>query len=170
MTTSIQTKLVPVSELETTCSIVNAMDLCEALNFTTSNDYKRALSLLYIEFGECGFERKSDWMRFINKLNKYDDTPIKRMVTGDKKSLDWGGAIISREDIEYSEDGFLVEFKEPTPLIIEQIGENYLVVEVTKIKGQITWEWYHSTVESHKELGNYAGICEVFLHSIEIVE
>lgn len=169
MVKDIQTKLVPIDELETTCSIINALDMCEALRFTTVNSFeKRCLSLMYIEYGEIGFERKSDWMRFVNKLNSYDDTPLKRMIVGDKKSLDWGGAIISKEDIQYSEDGFRVDFKEPTPLILETVGDNYVVAYVNSLRGKTTWEWYHRR-KGHEDLGNYAGICEVFIYDVEIL-
>lgn len=169
METLSNAKLIPITETVTTINLVNSFDLCETLGFTEVNGYEKCLSLQHIEFGEVGFERKSDWMRFVNKLNKYDDTPIKRMITGDKNTLDWGGAIISRETINYSEDGFLIEFKNPTPLVVETIGENYLTIDVKKIRGQITWEWYHRK-RGHEILENYAGICEIYLHSIEILK
>jgi hypothetical protein len=163
-------KLISKENLETTCSILNEFNLDIAMRFTTSNDsYKKSLSLIYIEFGQCGFERVSDWKRFVNKLNSYDITPIKRMVTGDKKSFDNGDVIIERTDIDYSEDGFLIKFKEPTQLVIEEIGESYAVAEVTELKGQITWEWYHRK-SGHEALEGYSGICEVYLHSIEIIK
>ena len=164
-----KTKLIPIDSIDTTCSINNALDMGEALEFTTVNSFqKRCLSLINVEYGEVNFERKSDWMRFVNKLNRYDDTPIKRMVVGDGKSLDWGGAIISKEDIEYSEDGFRVDFKEPVPLVVERIGEHFVVAYIKSLRGKITWEWYHRR-NGHEDLGNYAGICEVFLYDVEIL-
>jgi len=115
------------------------------------------------------FATVSDWMRFVNSLNNYDYTPIKRMITGDKKSYDWGGAVISRKDMEFSEDGFLVQFKKPVKLVIEIIGDKYLTIEVSKIQGEFSWEWYHRT-NGHEALGNVSGICEIFLTEIEIIE
>lgn len=169
MVKDIKTELVSIDDLDTTCSIINALDMCEALDFTTVNSFeKRCLSLMYIEYGECNFERKSDWMRFVNKLNSYDDTPLKRMIVGDKKSSDWGGAIISKEDIQYSEDGFRVDFKEPTPLVLEIVGDYYVVAYVNSLRGKTTWEWYHRR-NGHEDLGNYAGICEVFIYDVEIL-
>lgn len=168
VTTEIKTKLIPINELETTCSIINSLDMDEALQFTTVNSFeKKCLSLMYIEYGEVGFERVSDWMRFINKLNKYDDTPIKRMVVGDRKSLDWGGAVISKETIEYNEDGFKVDFKEPIPIVLETVGDNFIVAYVSSLRGKTTWEWYHR--KSHTDLGNYAGICEVYIYDVELL-
>ncbi len=169
MIDTLKIKLVPTDKIETTCSILNEFDSNLALNFTTIHGYKKCLSLLYIEFGECGFERASDWMRFTNKLNSYDDTPIKRMLTGDKKSMEYDGVILERADIEYTEDGFLIKFIEPTQIIVETIGENYVIAEVTELKGSITWEWYHRRT-GHEELKGYSGICEVYLHSIEIIK
>jgi hypothetical protein len=169
-TTETKVKLVNKEDIISTCSIINAMDCEEVLRFTTVNSsQEKCLSLQYIEYGECGFERKSDWMRFVNKLNSYDDTPIKRIITGNKKSLDWGGALISRADIDYSEDGFLIEFKEPTQIILEKIGDKYLVAEITKLRGKTTWEWYFRRKE-HEDLDNICGICEVFIYDVEILE
>jgi len=165
-----KTNLIPIDELETTSQIINAVEMDEALKFTTVNQsLEKALSVQYVEFGEVGKERKSDWMRFVNSLNKYDETPIKRMITGDKKSLDWGEVIVSRTDIQYNEDGFLFEFKKPIQIVVEQIGEKYITVEAKKIKGLITWEWYHRR-NGHEELENIAGICEIYIYNTEIIE
>lgn len=164
-----KTELIQKSNLEVTSNLQNALDIEEALMFTTCNQSEdRSLSIQYIEFGEVGKERVSDWMRFVNSLNNYDDTPIKRMITGDKKSLDYGGAIISRCDVDYSEDGFLIEFKEPVKLVVEEIGDNYLTIEVNTLKGKFSWEWY-SRRNGHEALGNISGICEIFLTEIEII-
>lgn len=164
-----KTYLKEVSEVETNASIFG-VELGETLKFTTVNQLEgKALSILDVEFGECGMERKSDWMRFGNKLNDYDTTPIKRMLLGNKKQLDYGDYIMSIADIDYSEDGITITFKTPQPIVLEKVGTKYLIAEVTEIRGKFTWEWYYR--KSHKEvLGNYAGICEVYLHEIEIIK
>lgn len=166
---TLKSKIVPQSEIQTTCSPYMAAECDEALLFTKCNYSEKSLSILYVEFGECSLERKSDWMRFVNKLDNYDTTPIKRMMTGDKKAFDEGLYKVSREDIEYSEDGLLFEFKEPVNIIVEEIGDNYVIVEATKIRGKLNWEWYHKRT-GHEELENYAGICEVFISEVEIIE
>lgn len=163
------TRFINLDEIETTNSIMNAVETGEILKFRKANDsQKRALFLQVVEFGEIGYERKSDWMRLVNKLNSYDETPIKRMITGDKKSLDWGGVVISRTDITYSEDGFLLEFTEPVELLIETMGEKAIVIRVSKLKGEITYEWFHRN-SHNEELGNYAGILEISIHNVEIL-
>jgi hypothetical protein len=162
--TTKQAYILPIRETETTFSIHNSN---EVLKFTTVNQSEeRCLSLLHVEYGEVNFERKSDWVRFVNKLNEYDTTPIKRMAVGNKKISDWGDCKVTVTDIEYSEDGFLIEFNEPQKLVIETIGENYICIEVKKLQGKITWEWYHR--KSHNL--DIAGICEVYLYDIEIID
>lgn len=166
---TLKSKIVPQSEIQTTCSPYMAAECDEAITFTTCNDSEKSLSVLYVEYGECGLERKSDWMRFVNKLNNYDITPIKRMITGDKKVFDGGLYKVSREDIEYSEDGLLFEFNEPVNIIVEAIGDNYVIVEATKIRGELNWEWMHKRT-GHEDLKGYAGVCEVFISEVEIIE
>lgn len=167
---TINATLTAKKDLETTTVLQNAVELGEALNFTKCNQtFNRSLLIQYIEYGEYGYERKSDWMRFVNKINNYNDTPIKRIITGDKKSLDYGGMIVNRTDIKYSEDGFLIEFKEPQKIVVEEIGDNYLTVEAKEIRGTFSVEWYSSKREKHQELGNISGICEIYLTEIEII-
>jgi hypothetical protein len=167
--TNVNAMLIPVSDIETTCMVHNVYDLNQVLKFTTCNGYNsKALMIEVVEFGEVGFERKSDWIRFVNKLEKHDITPIKRMLVGDKDGFDNGEMVIKVTDINYSNDGFEIEFKKGVKIVIEQIGDNYLCVEIKKIKGDISWEWYSRI--GHKELGDYAGICEIYLNNIVIVE
>lgn len=170
-TLNLKTGLMPAERTETTCNAFLASEGSDALEFTTVNQMQgKAVQVMRAEFGEVGFERKSDWMRFVNKLNNYDETPIKRIATGDKKSCDWGGVTISRENIEFSEDGFLLEYDEPVKVILETIGENFVFVEAKKLRGKITWEWHHYRNEMHADLGNYAGVCEIYIYGVEIIE
>lgn len=81
-----------------------------------------------------------------------------------------GGVTISHEDIQYSEDGFLLEYDTPVKIILEQIGDSFVIVEAKKLRGKITWEWYHYKGDTHAELGNYAGICEIYIEGVEILE
>jgi hypothetical protein len=162
-----KTYLKPILQAVTTSSLINSIDLDETLQFTTVNGSQdRAISLQIVEYGECDFERKSDWMRFVNKLENYDTTPLKRLIVGKGKKLDYGDFTISLTDIEYSDDGFLVEFKKPFPMVLTEVGENYLIGEVSKLKGAITWEWYYR--KSHDL--DVAGICEIFMHDVVILE
>jgi len=164
--TELKTGLVAKTEAETTINPLLSVETGEYLRFTTVNQLeKRGLSLQYVEYGEVNFERVSDWMRFVNKLNNYDTTPILRMLTGDKKSLNLGGMIVTRDN--YNE--IILEFDNPIKLVVDEIGDKYIFVEVTKLKGELSWEWYHRR-SGHDELGNYAGICEVFMVQTEIVE
>lgn len=78
-TKELNAKLIEADTIEKTVSIANAVECDEALFFTTANGTQdKALLLNRVEFGEIGYERKSDWTRFVNKLNSYNDTPIKR--------------------------------------------------------------------------------------------
>ncbi len=168
MTTEITIKLQPIVKTDTTCNIFNATELVEVLDFTKVNGFDKCLLLQHVEYGEANFERKSDWMRFVNKLDRHNTIPIKRILTGNKKSSDWGGMIVKRETIEYYEDGVLIEFERAAGIIVETVGDNYIIVEAKKIRGQITWEWL-SRRTGHEDLGHVAGICEIWMHSIEIL-
>ena len=164
-------KILKLDEIETTSNLMNAVEMEEVLQFTKANQsQERALYLQTFEFGEIGFERKSDWMRLVNKLNKYDETQLINMITGRKKSSDWGGMIVSRADINYTEDGFQIDFAEPVQLLLETIGDKAVVVEVSQLKGEITYEWLHYRNSRHEELGGYAGILEVYIHNVEIIK
>ena len=161
-----QTKAEVAKSVQATCDYLT--DYALSLDYTIDGN-TRALYVMRFEFGEIDFERKSDWLRFVNKLNNYDDTPIKRKITGDKKSVDWGFLEIARTDIEYTEDGFLITYKEPTDIIVGSVGDSYIIYKATKLKGKISWEWSHIT-KGHEVLGNYAGVCDVYIHNIEIIE
>lgn len=170
-TNNLNAKIINLDEVETTSQLMNAVDMEEVLQFTKVNQSQdKALFLQRFEFGEVGFERKSDWMRLVNKLNHYDETQLKNMITGrNKKSLDWGGMTVSRTDITYSEDGFQIDFAEPVQLLLETIGDKAVVVEVSQLKGEITYEWSYYR-NSHQDLGNYAGVLEVYIHNVEIIK
>jgi|AntDeeMinimDraft_6_1070357.scaffolds.fasta_scaffold12965_4 hypothetical protein len=160
-------EMLKMEDIETTSHIVMGAEDGSVLEFTCANDTQdRALRLNHITYGEIGFERKSDWMRLINKLNRYDDTPIKRVLTGDKKSSDIGTLKIHREDIDHSEDGILIEFKQPIKLLLETIGDNAVVVEVNKLKGKLTYEWSYS---GSSDLDGYADFLEIYLYDIELI-
>ena len=168
-TENLNAKIIDLNEFETTNNLMYAAEMGDILEFTTVNGSQdRALTIQRVEYGEVGFERRSDWMRFVNKLNDYDTIPIKRAFTGDKKVSDWGEFTISRTDIDYPEDGFLIEFKEPVKLLLERIGDRAIIIEVSKLKGEFTWEW-SSYRTRHEDLGNYAGVCEIYLYNVEIV-
>jgi len=160
--------MLKMEDIETTSHIVMGAEDGSVLEFTCANDLQnRALRLEHISYGEIGFERKSDWMRLINKLNRYDDTPIKRVLTGNKKSSDLGIVKLHREDIEYSEDGILVEFEQPIKILLETIGDKVAVVEVNKLKGKLTYEW--SYLGRSSDLDGYADFLEIYLYDIELI-
>lgn len=129
------------------------------------------LDLCIFNFGEGNLERVSDWMRLINKLNNHDTTPILRMITGDNKTSDWDYFTVSRTDIEYSEDGFLIEFKEPIQVVVAEIKDYYIIVDVTKLKGEIHWEWsYYGPDNSSNNINGYANMLEILIKNVKIVE
>jgi hypothetical protein len=167
--TTAKTELINKEQAETSFLPTMVSEMGELLKFTTANQtQKKALFLQSVGYGQMNFERKSDWMRLINKLNRYDDTPIKRILTGDSKTSDWGDMIISRIDVDYDEDGFMIEFKEPVKLIVEEIGDNYLTIEVSKIQGKTTYEWWYAKTDN--DLEGYADTLEVFIYDVEIIE
>lgn len=166
---TMQSYLKNIDDIETS-SHLQCVDDNEVLKFTRCNSLEeKCLQLLSVEYGEINYERKSDWMRFVNKLNDYDATPLERMLIGDKKKSDWGHFTLERSTRTYSNDAILIKFKEPQALVVETIGNQVLIVEVTELEGCLTWEWLYR--KSHADaLGNYAGICDVYLMDVKIIK
>ena len=121
---------------------------------------KDRLLLDIIEFGEIGFERKSDWVRFCNKLNSYNITPLRRRTIGDKKE----GFYYANIKFDYS--NVTISFENPISVVFGEIGNEYVISKVKEIKGLISWEWFYS---KNNEL-EIANICEVFLTDIKFLK
>lgn len=153
------------NKTETTCSIYNTIFDDYALKLSKVNSFETdALFLQTFEYGECSFERKSDWMRFINKLNEYDTTPLRRLLVGDKKSSDWEGMTLTN----LGDDEYQIELDNPIDVYMGHIGGNPILVKVKTLKGKLTWEWLFRR-NGHEDLDNYAGICDVWLKEVEFV-
>ena len=128
------------------------------------------LDLCIFQFGESNFKRVYDWMRLVNKLNLYDTTPILRLITEDKKTSDWDYFTVTRTDIDYSEDGFLIEFKEPIQVVVAEVKDYCIIVEVTKLQGFMSWNWsYYGDINSDSVNG-YANMLEIIIKDVKIVE
>lgn len=121
---------------------------------------KDRLLLDIIQFGEIGFERKSDWVRFCNKLDSCNITPLRRRFIGDKEE----GFYYAKIKFDYSK--VTISFDEPIFVVFGEVGDEYIVSKVKEIKGLISWEWFYS---NNNEL-EIANICEVFLTDIKFLK
>ena len=112
-----------------------------------------------IDFGEIGFERKSDWARFCNKLDSYDTTPLRRRLIGDGYKGKYYG------NIEWDDGNIKITFDEPISVVFASIGDEYIVEKVSEITGNISWSWLW---RGGSELG-VADACEVILANIKYI-
>lgn len=160
-----KTVIKPFEDIYTTSHIYSAIVDDFVLKLANANQCeKNSLYLNMVEFGEVNFERKSDWMRFINKLNRYDTTPLKRILVGDKKSSQWEGMKLTY----LGNDEFQIDFDDEIELFSSKVGEQAVLVNIKSLKGKLTWEWLFRR-EGHEELGGYAGICDIWLTDVELL-
>lgn len=110
-----------------------------------------------VRFGEVGYERKSDWMRLVNKVDNYNaDAFFKKLLPSTKEYK-----------VTYDNGTFIINYKKPIKVVVAVVGDSFAVEEVTQIKGEVQWEWYFSSCESHKVLEGYCGILEVGLRDVK---
>jgi hypothetical protein len=130
------------ADIQTTCSLFG-MDWADALRLMkVHSGSEDGLQVQELRYGECGYERASDWMRLANKLEKYDYTPLLRMLAGDsKKGYNHGDFTIQCTDRIYGT--LLVTFKEPQLFVVGKIGDKYVPAHVTQFTGKIDWRWYN---------------------------
>lgn len=111
-----------------------------------------------VEFGDYGYERKSDWMRLINKVDNYKaDAFFKKLIPSVKGEY----------TVKYNYGSVEIIYDKPIKVALAVVGDKFAVEEITQIKGEITWEWYSSSCESHKVLEGYCGILEVGLRDVK---
>ena len=140
-------------------------DSNELLQMVNYNFQKNSVLLEIIEFGEVGFERKSDWSRLNNKLEKYNhDQLLNRFFKNSNKLEIEEGFYIELIDKIYGT--IKVVFENKKSVIVGETKENYITFDATELQGTLSWEWF-STSNNPLEICN--GI-EVLLTNIEIIK
>ena len=159
-----KTLLLDKNSAETT-NLVTCIECDEILELIDLQVQKKTLFLDYIEFGEVGFERKSDWMRLVNKLNNYNhDQLLNRFFKDSNKFELDNGVYLELVDRNYGT--IQVVFENGQKLIVGETKDSYIVFEATKIQGTISWEWYYTTNNNL----DHCNALEVILTNVEIIK
>lgn len=137
----------------------------ELLQMVSLDFQKDSLILETIEFGEVGFERKSDWSRLSNKLNVYNhDQLLNRFFKNSKRLEIEKGFYI--ELIDKIDGTIKVVFENKKSVIVGETKESYITFEATELHGTLSWEWFFTS-------NNPLEVCNglrVFLAGIEIIK
>ena len=152
----------------------NSVETSNQLTFVEENQILETISLQfqkdtlfldYIEFGEVGFERKSDWMRLVNKLNSYNhDQLLNRFFKySNKYELDNG---VYLKLVDRISGTIQVVFERGQKIIVGETKDSYIIFDATKIQGTLSWEWY--STNSNKM--DHCNALEVLLTNVEIIK
>lgn len=121
----------------------------------------------FLEFGSYGYARLSDWTRLIKKVDRYDYTPLRRYILGDRKKIEYEEYTIELIDKAYSK--FRIIFKDPIVAIFSEIGKDfYSGEEVEIIEGELSHSWYYTGGTSL--VGKYMDGLDIYLENINIIK
>lgn len=100
------------------------------------------------------YPRVCDYMRVVNKLES--DGPaswINRLSRKKNKlKIDFGGVTIIRD--KCWQDEAVLEFKEPIKVVFGWVGEEPIIKEVKKIKGEFTHDWFWTSQGRQDKVAN----------------
>lgn len=113
------------------------------------------------------FPRVSDWTRFANKI---DNDGIYRFLNGltrkkNKLKIRYDRCTIIR-DRDW-EDEAVIEFDTPVKVVFGHVGDEPIIKEVKKIKGEFTHDWFWTKCGRQDKIAN--GI-EVYFNIHEYLE
>lgn len=160
METTHTPRLIEKESVDLTTNILYASEDNGLILLPFKGHHGRALRLIEIEAGEVGYERKSDWMRLVNKLNNHNTTPIRRMICGDKKNANWDGC-----NVEIDGSDIAITFNVPVEAVVGETETHYVTTPISKVTGEISWDWYYSR-QHFLDLGNISNALDVFVDNI----
>jgi hypothetical protein len=100
------------------------------------------------------YPRVCDYTRFANKLDS-DGTSfwVNRLTRKKNKlNIDFCGCIITRSADYYTDA--VIEFPNPIPVIFGYIGEEPIIKEVKKIRGEFTHDWFWTNAGRQEKIAN----------------
>ena len=113
------------------------------------------------------FPRVSDWTRFANKI---DNDGIYRFLNGltrkkNKLKIRYDRCTIIRN--RDWEESAVIEFDTPVKVVFGHVGDEPIITEVKKIKGEFTHDWFWTKRGRQEKIAN--GI-EVYFNIHEYLE
>jgi hypothetical protein len=131
--------------MKTTHSIWNIIDDGEILEPAkgTMGSCKNGILFEISSDDEDGtYPRVSDYVRFANKLDEEGASYFINRCTRkkNKKVVDFMGIKIIRNNDW--DDRAILEFKEPIKVVMGKIGEEKVIREVKKIRGEFNHDWF----------------------------
>jgi len=157
--------------METTHCIWNVLDEGMVLHPVTlkySNHINNALLFDVNQDTDDGsFPRVSDWTRFANKI---DNDGIYRFLNGltrkkNKLSIRYDGCTIIRD--KDWQDEAVIEFDAPIKVVFGHVGEDLIIREVKKIRGEFTHDWFWTKYGRQEKIAN--GV-EIYFNIREYLE
>ena len=133
-----------ITETPTTCQLHNLED---GKILKLSKGYYKESDRLYIENTESTedgtWQRKSDFQRFLNKIENHKTKAIQNFIVGKNKKADFGFCTVEKVSIEYSNDGLKITFKEPIKVYFGEVGNKVITEEVNSLQGKLMHDFYH---------------------------
>ena len=157
--------------METTHRIWDILDegtLLLPITLKYSNHIQDAILIDISQDSDDGiFPRVSDWTRFANKI---DNDGIYRFLNGltrkkNKLKIRYDRCTIIR-DRDW-EDEAVIEFDTPVKVVFGHVGDEPIIKEVKKIKGEFTHDWFWTKCGRQDKIAN--GI-EVYFNIHEYLE
>jgi hypothetical protein len=132
--------------METTRSLWEVIEDEKVLDPYTGNHSSHIKNAILFEMSDdCEdgtYPRVCDYTRLANKIDA-DGTSawVNRLSRKkNKKTIEYYGCKIQRE-ADY-EDNAIIEFAKPIKVIFGYIGEDPIIKEVNKVKGEFTHDWF----------------------------
>lgn len=152
-----------MTETPMTCHLHNLED-GEILKL--AKGFYKESDRLYIETTESGhdgtWERKSDFKRFLNKIESHDTKAIQNFIVGKNKKADFGFCTVEKVSIKFSNDGLKITFKEPIKVYFGEVGNKIITEEVNSLQGKLMYDFYH--FRNNDEIG-----IELFIEEVEFL-
>jgi len=150
------------TQTQTTCHLQN-LEYNQYLKL--AKGFFKISDRLYIEETESSdngtWTRKSDFKRFVNKLERYNTKVIQNFIVGKNNKIDFGFCIVKKANIKYVNDGLNITFKSPIKVYFGQVGDKPIFEEVKSLQGKLMYDFYNRGC-------NITGV-ELFIEEIEFL-
>lgn len=133
-----------------------------------SNHIKNSILFdVHQDTDDGSFPRVSDWTRFANKI---DNDGVYRFLNGltrkkNKLNIRYDQCIIIRD--KDWDDEAVIEFDAPIQVVFGHIGDEPIIKEVKKIKGEFTHDWFYTKCGAQDKIAN--GV-EIYFNIHEYLE
>jgi hypothetical protein len=144
--------------METSSSIWEIIEENKVLEPRTlkhSHHIKNAILFEISDDNEDGtYPRVCDYTRLANKIDADGTSAWLNRLTRkrNKKSIDYWGCKIIRS-VDY-EDNAILEFETPVKVIFGYVGDEPIIKEVKKVKGEFTHDWFWSKNGRQDKIAN----------------